>query len=128
MACADAAGRPGDDEAVLNGMCRSIVRRKSARTASCCSSAMWPRTDSCPKATESGWPRGYDADLTVMSEIADSLFPSTVPSVVIHTTRYCVGDALSTVMVLEPVFMGVGDVSSVVSSSVAGVADCADRS
>src|SRR6478672_10656959 len=64
----------------------------------------------------------------VMSEIAVSLLPSTVPSVVIHTSRYDVGVALSTVMVLEPVFMAVGGDSTVVSSSVAGVADCAERS
>src|SRR3954454_17254614 len=62
-----------------------------------------------------------------MSEIADSLLPSTVPSVVIHTSTVEVGVGFVMAMVLEPVFIGVGGLSSVESSSDAGVAVWADR-
>ena len=62
-----------------------------------------------------------------MLEMADSLLPSTVPSVLIHTSTYDTGCGLVTVIVFDPVFIGVGGLSSVVSFRVAGVADCADR-
>src|ERR1700754_989806 len=62
-----------------------------------------------------------------MSDSVASLLPSTVPSVVIHTSTFDVGVGLVMAMVLEPVFIGVGGLSSVVSSNDAGVADCADR-
>jgi hypothetical protein len=62
-----------------------------------------------------------------MSDRVDSLLPSTVPSVVIHTSTYEVGEALLIGIVFEPVFIGVGGVISVVSSSEAGVADWAER-
>lgn len=69
-----------------------------------------------------GW-RRQDAGLSVISEMAVSLLPSTVPSVVIHTSTFDTGCGLSMLMVLDPVFIGVGGLSAVVSSSVAGVAD-----
>ena len=56
----------------------------------------------------------------MMSESADSLLPSTVPSVVIHTSTFDVGVGLVMAMVLVPVFIGVGGLSSVVSSNDAG--------
>src|SRR3954467_10012062 len=62
-----------------------------------------------------------------MSDSVVSLLPSTVPSVVIHTSTLDVGVGLVMVMVFDPVFIGVGGLSSVVSSSVAGVALWADR-
>ena len=66
--------------------------------------------------------------MIVTSEIIASLLPSTLPRVVIHTRTYAVGVAVDTEIVLEPVFIGCGGVSSVVSSSDAGVADCAIHS
>src|SRR5262245_29447218 len=49
--------------------------------------------------------------------MSDRLFPSTWPSVETHTSRLDVGGALSTLIVFEPGFRGVADVSTVVSSS-----------
>ena len=64
----------------------------------------------------------------MISDSAVSLLPLTEPRVVIHTSTFDTGVGLVMVIVFDPVFIGVGGVSSVVSSSVAGVADGAERS
>jgi hypothetical protein len=61
-----------------------------------------------------------------MFDSAASLLPFTEPSVVIHTSTFETGCGSVTVIVFDPVFIGVGGLSSVVSSSVAGVADWED--
>lgn len=62
-----------------------------------------------------------------MSDMADSLLPSCVPSVVIHTSTFETGVGLAIVMVFEPGLSGVGGDSTVVSSRVVGVGVAADR-
>src|SRR6185437_397922 len=66
---------------------------------------------------------GYDAACTVISEIFAWLLPSRVPSVEIHTSRFDVGAADLTEMVLRPGLSAVAGLSRVVSSSFDGVAE-----
>ena len=59
--------------------------------------------------------------------MSDRLWPLTWPSVETQTSTFEVGDALSTLIVFGPGFRVVAGVSTVVSSSDAGVGVCDER-
>jgi len=70
---------------------------------------------------------GGDAACSSISEIAERLWPSDDPSVLIHTKTFETGAELSTGIRLCPGCIGVGGVSSVASDNAVGALLTAPR-